>query len=389
MAFRSYWAVGVAVILSCVAVAQESSTTVSQGRDLLRASAPGAYSVRYLPDRALVATSAETASELRVYMPAPPLWGYVDGDRKPGAYFKWDPAGRCVVLSLDADAHSLQIGWEGKGRLPRPDQKIALLIDGKRAGELTARFTLEKMTAEGSVELPFGVGRVWADPSGALSECLGARLRIGNEEITEWRRVRGRLQGRGHVALGGTRLMTLTLPAYNLLETPMEAIDIEPLSISAGAKRVTAMPEEGVLVEAEDFVAQGSGNALISEGDHIDQHGGKSVYTFTGNGHWIEWEFTVPEDGEYDLFAKISCGEDMSFREVRVDGSLPARAFRLVQFPGTGGWAHAPGEWWFMQIAGGSDALPPLRLRKGTHTLRLKGVFEYHLNVDYFMLTKR
>ena len=67
----------------------------------------------------------------------------------------------------------------------------------------------------------------------------------------------------------------------------------------------------------------------------------------------------------------------------------PAGAFAMLQFPGTGGWARAAGEWWAVRVAGASDELPPLSLTAGKHRLRMEGVLQYHMNLDYMVLKKR
>ncbi len=68
-----------------------------------------------------------------------------------------------------------------------------------------------------------------------------------------------------------------------------------------------------------------------------------------------------------------------------MDGATPP-GLALVEFPGTGGWAHGPGEWWLMKIAGTSEQAPPLALDAGEHRIRFTGVLDHHLNVDYVLL---
>ena len=372
-------------LLVLPALAQDNPVTLKGAQDLLRASTPGAFSVRYMPDRALISSSTQQAAELRVYLPRKPLWGYLDKTRQALSFFGWDADPSLVVLKLEAGQHELQVGWAGTGEQPRQGQKIALLVDGKRVGQLTAHFRLEGMSAESTLQIPPATVRVWLVAREGADQPQ-ATLAIGDAKVSQWQSAKGRLLGRGHVAVGGEVVVRLSVPGYDLLTSPIEAVEIEELTRPVDAVRVEKMPEDGILIEAEDFVSQGGGDVEISEGQHLEQHGGKSIFSFQGNGHWLEWEFEVPQAGRYDLFVKIACAEDMSFREVTVDRELPAPGFAMVIFPGTGGWAHAPGEWWYMQVAGSSNALPPLQLSKGKHTLRLKGVLPYHLNVDYFVL---
>ena len=388
MTTRTVVLLGMLSALAGTVLAGENPVTSEGGRDLLRASAPGAYSVRYLPDRAMISSSTQEATELRVYLPTRPLWWYRAGEKQPSGALIWDEAASAVVLSLEVGQHDLQVGWEGTGEQPRQGQRIPLLLDGRSIGELTASFSLAGMTADGSVDLSPGMARVWLDCAKGVEE-MDARVSVGNETVDEWRVVRGRLQGRGHIGTSDESTVRLTVDGHGLMASPVERVELETVVRPVEAVRVGEMPEDGVVIEAEDFVGEGGPKVLISEGDHIDQHGGKSIYSYQGDGHWLAWELDVPEAGEYDLFAKIACGDDMSFREVKVDGGLPAPGYALVKLPPTGGWAHAPGEWWYMQIAGGSAELPPLYLGAGMHTLRMEGVLRYHLNIDYFVLRSR
>lgn len=373
--------------LLCAVVAA-TAVGAQAGRDLLRSSASGAYSVRYLPDRALVSSSSQAQAQLAVFVPQRPLWAYLDEAALQPAAFDWDAESELVTLAVAEGSHRIEIGWAGDGARPPQRVTIPVCSDGALVGTLSARFTLDAMVAEGAVEMPRGVARAWLAPVGEAAPGR-VTLSVGPTVLDEWRPAEGRMRASEHVAVGGTVPLRLSVEAYNLLACPFSQVELEPLSVSAPAVRVEAMPEDGIIVEAESFVREGGNTVLVSEGAHVDQHAGKSIYSFQGDGHWLEWEFETAEAGDYDLFARVSCGEEMSFRGVTIDGDHPARGFRLVQFPGTGGWAHAPGEWWAVQVAGGSDQLPPLRLSAGRHTLRLEGVFSYHLNIDYFVLRKR
>lgn len=378
----------VALSFAITAGATAQPATTAATRDLLRATAPGAFSVRYLPDRAIISASASETLSLSIHLPKPPLWAYLDGRPTAVSAVGWDEAGRTATVALEAGTHSAEIGWAGTGERPAPGQTIPLLVGGIPIAQLPVSFSFDKLEAQGAVELPFGVARVWLDGC-PQDETPPAVVRLGNGSVTEWRRVRDRWQGRGHVVTSGESLVSLVYSGNGLLTSPIAAVEIEPLSIATDPAKLDTMPEPGILIEAEDYVAQGNGDVKISEGEHVDQHGGRSIYTFTGDGHWLEWEFTVPQDGKYDLFARVATGEAMSFRQITVDGEFPAPGYRLVRFPGTGGWARSPGEWWAMHVAGSSDSLPALDLKAGTHRLRVTGVFQYHLNVDYFVLRPR
>jgi len=371
--------------LPLVTMAADNGPTT--GGEILRASVPGAYAVRYMPDRALISSSAKQTVELRVRLPHPPLWGYLDKTRLSQAALGWDSASSVAILNLHPGEHEAQVGWEGTGEQPEQGQKIAVTVCGKKAGELTANFSLEQMSAEGTVSLPVGVGKATLIlPKGV--DCGTPVLTLGNQVVSDWVPAGPNLESKSAVGMTGDTPMRLTLPGYNLLRSCVAVVSFSLLTKPIEVARVEKMPEDGVLVEAEDFTGQGGGTVSVSVGDHVDQHGGKSIFNYGGAGHWLEWTAKVPATGEYDLFARIACAEPLSLRELKVDGKVPSRAFSMVQFPATGGWAHAPGEWWFVQLAGSKDA-PALKLTKGTHTFRLTTIMDYNLNVDYFVLRKR
>ncbi len=371
----------------CAVLAAPGIATAEDGKDLLRATVPGAYSIRYLPDRALVSSTTEQDVELRLHLPAPPLWSYLASEKQADGFAEWDAQTEMASIRLPAGSHELQLGWAGSGEQPAQGQTVELRVDGEKVGELVARFTLERMVAEGGLDLGVGTARAWLVPvEGARVSPL---LRVGETEITEWEAADGRLWGKQTVGLGDQSRVRLVVEGYNLLTSPVARVGIEKAMSPVAVERVADMPRDGIVIEAEDFVAQGGGEVGISEGGHVDQHGGKSIFNYGGDGHWLEWEVEVPQEGHYDLYARVACAEERTFRKLTVDGEPPAGAFAMLQFPGTGGWARAAGEWWAVRVAGASDELPPLSLTAGKHRLRMEGVLQYHMNLDYMVLKKR
>ncbi|HJN18221.1 MAG TPA: carbohydrate-binding protein, partial [Armatimonadota bacterium] len=134
-----------------------------------------------------------------------------------------------------------------------------------------------------------------------------------------------------------------------------------------------------VLIEAEDFVGEGGGGPVqVSEGEHIDQHGGASIYSFgVGQRHWVEWTCGIDAAGTYDLYARTATQEEAALRTLDVDGK-PAG---FVSFPGTGGWAREdPEQWAWTRVAADLD------LAVGKHSIRLTTEGAKHLNVDVLAL---
>ncbi len=60
----------------------------------------------------------------------------------------------------------------------------------------------------------------------------------------------------------------------------------------------------------------------------------------------------------------------------------------VIEIPGTGGWGHAPGEWQVMKLAG-TEKVPALKLNKGTATVRITGILESDMNMDWLMVVPR
>ena len=140
-----------------------------------------------------------------------------------------------------------------------------------------------------------------------------------------------------------------------------------------------------MLIEAEDFVGSGGTPVQVDPGSHHDAHGGACVFSFMGDGSWLEWDIDVPAAGAWDLYARISCGDIGAFRQVALDG-MAVDGLGLVAFPATGGWGHAEGEWWLVRLTGAGDRPEPLELAAGAHRVRVTGVLEKHLNFDYVAL---
>ena len=74
------------------------------------------------------------------------------------------------------------------------------------------------------------------------------------------------------------------------------------------AARNPVTPGTVVVVEAEDIDDQGGGEVVITE-KKVAIRGGKAFLKWDDEGHWIEWEFAVPESGYYRLLLKC-CSRD-------------------------------------------------------------------------------
>lgn len=83
---------------------------------------------------------------------------------------------------------------------------------------------------------------------------------------------------------------------------------------------------------------------------------------------WIEWQFSVPEDGLYQIAFNYKQNFNTSltsFRRVEIDGELPFAELAEVGFPFDANW---------QQKVLGDDGPYSIYLTKGDHTLRLTAV---------------
>ncbi len=380
----------VTLMLATLALAGVAS---ADGRSLLTSSVPGAFGIRYLPDRAVMTYTVnapegedeQATFDLRVHLPEPLKWMYIDRERTPARACTWLAEDGQVAMSLPYGSHRLHLGWAGSGAMPPENATIPVTLDGRRIGVLNARFSLAGMYARGAVSLPAGVATLSLKiRDGVAPEEVS--LSAAGVTVDRWRQVRGGLVSREPLLLPVDASLSLRVDHYGLDASPVVAVALENHSKPAPVAKVDdTIAEDAILVEAEAYTDGGGSPVMVTPGSHHDEHGGASVYTFKGDGSWLEWEFDVPEAGQYNLFARISCGSEQAFRMITVDDTTPD-GLGLVQFPGTGGWGHADGEWWLVQVTGAEGTAAPLDLDAGAHRIRFTGVLEAHLNVDYLLL---
>lgn len=365
-----------------------------QAATLLSSSIPGAFGVRYLPDRAVVTCTVEDPGEravaesfrLSVWLPEPVRWGYLDGELLAADALRWDEDAAQVTLALPFGSHRLHLGWAGEPSLPPDRAEIPVLAAGADAGRLVARFSLDGMGASGEARVGPGIAAVRIETTGELDPAE-VSLTAGGQALGPWRVQGDALVLPERVMLGENPALALEYRSYGLSASPIARIVFGDLQPPVQAQRVEGdePPAGATVVEAEDFVDSGGTPVQIGEGTHVDTSGGACVYTFMGDGSWLEWEVTVPADGRYDLYARVSCGDTGAFRQIAADGAdMPE--LQLVAFPGTGGWGHADGEWWLMRLTGGEGQPGPLELTAGSHRVRVTGVLDKHLNFDYVLL---
>ncbi len=357
---------------------------------LVQSTHPATVSLRYLDGVVVVRWSGAEDSTLRLRVDFSPRLVVLDGKALPPD--AWQFADGYVAVALTRGSHTLVVAASEKVALPGPAGEVPVVAEGKTLARLSAYRGWSSLTASGTLPLDDPLlcrPRLILAPGAKVSPDA-VTLRLGRVLVEHWRADKSGLVARWPIVVDPQSAATLTVADLDMsVRNPVAAVELSDPLRPVDPPRVDEMPDDGIVIEAEDFCDEGRGHAAISRGGHVDEHGGASVFGNTGDGHWLEWKFSVPEDGEYDLFIRAACGDRWSLRELRIDRKLPARGFACIRFPGTGGWAHQKGEWWAFHVAGGRAELPPLRLSAGEHRLRLRGLDAGHLNLDYFVLRKR
>ncbi len=385
---------GHVVIAALLAAMLAASAAAGHGATLLSSSVPGAFGVRYLPDRAVVTYTVGDPREravaarfrLRVLLPEPVRWGFLDREPIADDSLNWLTEDGQVMLALPFGSHRLHLGWAGEPSLPPERAVVPVLADGREVGRLVARFTIDGMEATGEVTVGPGIAALRLDTVGAI-DADAVSLAAAGETVGPWTPRDGALVAPERLLIGENPALALNVHAYGLSASPIARVVFEDITAPANVQRVPGdqVPDEALLAEAEAFVDAGGTPVQIEPGSHHDAHGGSCVYSFIGDGSWLEWDLDAPADGSYDLYARVSCGDTGAFRVVAVDGEVP-EGLELVAFPGTGGWGHAEGEWWLVRLTGAEGSPAPLELTAGTHRLRVTGVLRKHLNFDFVLL---
>jgi len=153
----------------------------------------------------------------------------------------------------------------------------------------------------------------------------------------------------------------------------------------AAAKELPAPAGTIVVVQGEDFSAQGGGT--IGVADHKRSVVGAALYGWDDIGHWIEWTVEAPADGYYHL-SVVYCSELAGAeRELRINGDVP-ESFAALRFAATGGWANNADDW-RLWTAPNPVADHPLliRLTAGANTIRLMNTNGRGVNIDYVIVS--
>ncbi len=389
---RTYFSTAFTLLAAACLLSLTVSAPAAVRGPIFEASAPGSFGITYLQDRALVTSTVEASNNadvefftLGVNLEQRVKWVYLDKVLLSDEQFAWDAAEQKVALQVPFGSHRLHLGWSDKPSLPPEGGSIPVDYEDQQVGTLNAFFDLEGMEATGDLAVGPGIMSLTVVPEMKL-EMSAMTVSCGTETIDEWDPTDTGLAGEDHLLIDEGPTLTLNVRAAALSQVPVERIVVTEVIPPAQVTKVPdEIPDEAILVEAEDFTDSTGTAPGVNPGSHHDTHGGASAFSLRGDGSTMDWVFEVRDAGRYDLYARAACGDVGAFRIVEVDGETPP-GLELVEMPSTSGWGHADGEWWLVRMTGGGASAPSLRLDAGEHTVTFTGVLQHHLNLDYLLL---
>lgn len=137
-----------------------------------------------------------------------------------------------------------------------------------------------------------------------------------------------------------------------------------------------AVKEWKLEIEAENPLSKSHSSVMVNaSGDPLvtPREDGVTIYNtlyWHAAGEWAEWEFTVPEDGYYQIglrFAQNFKHNMPTYRKIEIDDQVPAPELLLYSFHYDQNWQST-----FFEAADGEPML--FYLTKGTHKLRLTAI---------------
>jgi hypothetical protein len=368
----------------------------TESRTYIACDRPITCCISYGTQTVTLQVQAREACEVSVWAGFEPQWAFLNGEKAREGWRR-APDGMVTVPAGAGEAlWEFGVGdWPLRGGGP----PFALKADGKQRTLMQTSFWARRMEARGEVKLPLGLYRVTLIPAYPIPNGMPPpKLRIGGQELGEWDEVpaangRPSLRAKADTLLGGNVGLELTW-ADTFTRSPMREILLETTATATPLAKTDPPDFEApgsTVIEAEDYKREGDGGPVqVSRGEHADQHGGASIFSFgPGKGHWVEWQFSVPTAGKYVLHARTATQEEYSLRSLTIDRKPPFPGAALLQFPGTGGWARTDASQWVWTVLAGADGRPLLELAAGEHRLRLTTIGDKHVNVDVMALVPR
>ncbi|MGI5922585.1 MAG: heparinase II/III family protein [Lentisphaeria bacterium] len=141
-----------------------------------------------------------------------------------------------------------------------------------------------------------------------------------------------------------------------------------------------------ILVQAENFSAQGGGKVTIT--DSKTAADGLAFLNWDKPGHWLEYAVEIPADGAYPLHIRHCSLGPTAVRAIMVNGYCPHADLTQLEFPETGGWSSGQDNWAWTTVTDAQGRPFLFHLRQGRQLIRFINRGN-SLNLDSFCFGER
>ena len=161
----------------------------------------------------------------------------------------------------------------------------------------------------------------------------------------------------------------------------------------------THYPSNGVIsMYADQFADKGSADGIawtVLNGYGKQKTSIKMLESYSkafaeGKGPWVDYNFCVPEDGDYKLVIYAGQGNNVSFDDgthLNAGFQIDSDDINVVNIQGEGYVSFVSGGWYSTIEQGGRTAELALTLKKGEHTLRVWGMDQNLVLQKFVILT--
>ena len=154
---------------------------------------------------------------------------------------------------------------------------------------------------------------------------------------------------------------------------------------AAEAQAKPAPANTVVVVGAAMISGEGGGKVNISTKKCAAV--GKAFLSWDAMGHWLEWKFSVPAEGYYNLTVCYCSKDDKAERLVFIDG-VEREPFAPLILPATGGYSNDSDDRRLGTAMNPvSDRPLLLKLKRGENIIRLTNANGRSVNVNYVAIT--
>lgn len=145
--------------------------------------------------------------------------------------------------------------------------------------------------------------------------------------------------------------------------------------------------DQRIIIQAEDFTAQGVGQVEIVS-DRQATMGGKAITKWHQNeGHWLRWDFEVPQAGRYRIVLRYASGGEQPLRRLELDGAVPDPALERIAFTPTGGYGHEARHWQYRPLADAGGKELVFDLAAGRHSIKMTNLGD-GMALDFIVLVR-